>query len=63
MQLLLRKSRLCCIHERPVLVFTLSEILAGSSLHKTCTGLRSRPIMPAEAEAGPRPKTCMHVKA
>eukprot|EP00955_Chlamydomonas_euryale_P079879 363353-Chlamydomonas_euryale.AAC.14 len=28
-----------------------------------CRGRRSRPITPAEAKAGPRPRTCMHVHA
>eukprot|EP00955_Chlamydomonas_euryale_P024552 258763-Chlamydomonas_euryale.AAC.1 len=28
-----------------------------------CRGRRSRPITPAEAKAGPRPGTCMHVNA
>eukprot|EP00955_Chlamydomonas_euryale_P108962 365895-Chlamydomonas_euryale.AAC.7 len=28
-----------------------------------CRGRRSRPIMPAEAEAGLRPRTCMYVNA
>eukprot|EP00955_Chlamydomonas_euryale_P042558 352358-Chlamydomonas_euryale.AAC.2 len=28
-----------------------------------CRGRRSRPITPAEAAAGLRPRTCMHVNA
>eukprot|EP00955_Chlamydomonas_euryale_P066748 359636-Chlamydomonas_euryale.AAC.2 len=28
-----------------------------------CLGLRFRPIMPASASAGPRPRTCMHANA
>eukprot|EP00955_Chlamydomonas_euryale_P100031 365255-Chlamydomonas_euryale.AAC.10 len=36
MHLLLRKLRLCCMHEGPVLTFLLCETLTGSSLHKTC---------------------------
>eukprot|EP00955_Chlamydomonas_euryale_P115349 366343-Chlamydomonas_euryale.AAC.8 len=28
-----------------------------------CFGLRSQPITPASASAGPRPQTCMHVHA
>eukprot|EP00955_Chlamydomonas_euryale_P083265 363826-Chlamydomonas_euryale.AAC.6 len=28
-----------------------------------CRGRRSRPIMPAEAQTGLRPRTCLHVNA
>eukprot|EP00955_Chlamydomonas_euryale_P075100 362213-Chlamydomonas_euryale.AAC.2 len=64
MHLVLRKSRLCYMHEGPVLAYTLCETLAGPSLLKTC--LTRPPISdytPASALAGPQPRTCMYVNA
>eukprot|EP00955_Chlamydomonas_euryale_P054892 355982-Chlamydomonas_euryale.AAC.5 len=33
----------------------------GGDAQNVCRGRRSRPIMPAEAEVGLRPRTCTHV--